>query len=97
MQYIHAILSFMLRNLLELTYLQMNTYCSSSCPGRYYAKQTAIIGRANSDNWQCNQSYQVSSCYPYYTCKFDICSEGNYNQWTACNSSSFLYHTSIDE
>ncbi len=28
-------LSFMLRNLLELTYLQKDTYCSSSCPGGY--------------------------------------------------------------
>jgi hypothetical protein len=43
MQYV---LSFMLRNLLELTYLQKDTYCSSSCPGRYYAKQTVIIRSA---------------------------------------------------
>ncbi len=34
------ILSFMLKNLFELTYLQKDTYCSSSCPGGYYAKQT---------------------------------------------------------
>jgi hypothetical protein len=59
MQYI---LPFMLRNLFELTYLQKDTYCSSSCPGGYYAKQTV------SGNWQCHQCYQGSGCYPYYTC-----------------------------
>jgi hypothetical protein len=46
MQYIHAILSFMLGNLLELTYLQKDTYFSSSCPGGYYEKQTVEIGSA---------------------------------------------------
>jgi hypothetical protein len=51
------------RNLLELTYSPPEEgYCSSSCPGEYYA---------NSGNWQCNQCYQGSG-YPYYTCKFDM-------------------------
>ncbi len=36
----------MLKNLLELTYLQKDTYSSSSCPARYYAKQTVVIGSA---------------------------------------------------
>jgi hypothetical protein len=38
--------TYILRNLLELTYLQKDTYCSSSCPRGYYAKQTVIIGSA---------------------------------------------------
>jgi hypothetical protein len=33
----------MLRNLHELTYPQKDTYCSSSCPGGYYEKQTVEI------------------------------------------------------
>jgi hypothetical protein len=36
----------MLRNLHELTYLQKDTYCSSSCPGGYHEKQTMEIGSA---------------------------------------------------
>jgi hypothetical protein len=36
----------MLGNLLELTYLQKDTYFSSSCPGGYYEKQTVEIGSA---------------------------------------------------
>ncbi len=36
----------MLRNLLELTYLQKDTYSSSSCPAGYHAKQTVVIGSA---------------------------------------------------
>jgi len=40
------ILSFMLRNLLELSYLQKDIYCSSSYPGGYYEKETVIIGSA---------------------------------------------------
>ncbi len=50
-----------------------------------------VLRKANSDNSQCNQCHQGSGCYLYYTCKFDICSEGNYNQCTTCNSGSFLY------
>ncbi len=59
MQYIQTVFHAKLH---ELTYLQKDTYCSSSCPGGYYAKQTV------SGNWQCHQCYQGSGCYPYYTC-----------------------------
>jgi hypothetical protein len=48
----------MLRNLLELTYLQKDTYSSSSCPAGYYAKQTEdnkAMGEKNAAEAEANR------------------------------------------
>ncbi len=62
----------MLRNLHELTYPQKDTYCSSSCPGGYYKKQTVEIFNATNATKEAAVTCTI-------TCKFDTCSEGNYN------------------
>jgi len=76
MQYI---LSFMLRNLLELTYLQKDTVHLHVLEG---ITQTVVIGSATNATKEAVTRTILANL---------TCSGGNYNQCTACNSGSFLY------
>jgi len=78
-QVIQYILSFMLKNLLELTYLQKDTVHLHVLEG---ITQTVVIGSATNATKEAVTRTILANL---------TCSGGNYNQCTACNSGSFLY------